>query len=162
MCVSLQVQQQPEQLHEMTEIEIVEIAEEDLDTRVMWDRDIPQEISKLSNEIVVRNMQLFDTHEEIEYEGIPELIDEKSEEILGPVIYKLQLLDQIKYQSRAPGGPIIDKVIEAHVTHWQEQKNQDQVQQRQEIKEPDRNVFEHAEVFGGEEHNFHHGAVFSG
>ena len=57
----LQVQQQPEQLHEMTKIEIVEITEEDLNTRVIWDRDIPQEISKLSNEIEVRDMQLFDT-----------------------------------------------------------------------------------------------------
>ena len=128
----------------------------------MWDRVIPQETSKLSNEIEVRDMQWFDTHEEIEYEGIPELIDEKSEEILGPVIYKIQLLDQIEYQSRAPGGPIIEEVIEAYVTHWQEQENQDQVQQRQELEEPDRNVFEHAEEIGGEDHNFRHGAVISG
>ena len=51
--VLLQVQQQPEQLREMTEIEIAEITKEDLDTRVMWDRVIPQEISNLSNEIEV-------------------------------------------------------------------------------------------------------------
>ena len=50
-----------------------------------------------------------------------------------------------------------DKVIEAHVTHWQELEKQDRVQQGQEIEEQDRNLSKYA-VFIGEDHNFRHGA----
>jgi hypothetical protein len=51
-----------------------------------------------------------------------------------------------------------DKVIEAYVTHWQEQENHIRVQQRQEREMQDYNVPEHDKFIGGEDHNFRHGA----
>ena len=51
-----------------------------------------------------------------------------------------------------------DKVIEAYVTHWQEQENHIRVQQRQEREIQDYNVPEHDKFIGGEDHNFRHGA----
>jgi hypothetical protein len=50
-----------------------------------------------------------------------------------------------------------DKVIEAYVTHWQEQENYIRVQQRQEREMQDYNVPEHDKFIGGEDHNFRHG-----
>ena len=50
-----------------------------------------------------------------------------------------------------------DKVIEAYVTHWQEQENHIRVQQRQEREIQDNNLPEHNKFIGGEDHNFRHG-----
>jgi hypothetical protein len=49
-------------------------------------------------------------------------------------------------------------IIEAYVTHWQEQENYITVQQRQEQEIQDCNVPKYARFIGGEDHNFRHGA----
>jgi hypothetical protein len=50
------------------------------------------------------------------------------------------------------------KVIEAYVTHWQEQENHITVQQRQEQEIQDCNVPKYVRFIGGEDQNFRHGA----
>ncbi len=51
-----------------------------------------------------------------------------------------------------------DKVIEAHVTHWQEFEKQDRVQQGQEISEQNSNLSKYADFIRVEDHNFRHEA----
>lgn len=51
-----------------------------------------------------------------------------------------------------------DKVIEAHVTHWQELENQIRVQHWQEKMAPIHNVREGSKSEEDQDHNFHHGA----
>ena len=51
-----------------------------------------------------------------------------------------------------------DKDVEAHVTQWQELKQQDIVQQRQEQELTEIIKKSHAKIVAEEDHNFRHGA----
>ena len=129
----------------------------------MWEQaiycSIQQEILQLEQQSVFP----LNVHIETDYEDLPELISEYSEEILGPDIFKIGFLDSMDSFSRAPGGPIMEEFVEPYVTHWQELENQEQVQQRQEQEEHDCNLSEHAEEIGGDvrdDHNFCYGADY--
>ena len=151
-----QVQQHSEQIKQIYDKVYMEVAEVDRSRRIMWKPVIQQEILQMEQ----RRLFPLSAHIETDYEDLPELIHEYSEEILGPDIFKIQLLDRIDSFSRAPGGPVMEEFVEPYVTHWQELENQDQVQQRQEQEEHDCNLSEQAEEIGGDDHNFRHGADY--
>ena len=152
-----QVQQHPEQIKQMYDKVYMEVAGVDRSRHIMWKPVIQQEILQMKQ----RRLFPLSAHIETDYDDLPELIHEYSEEILGPDIFKIQLLDRSDYFSRASGGPVMEELIEPYVTHWQELENQDQVQQRQEQEEHDFNLSEHDEEIGGDDHNFRHGADYS-
>ena len=100
-----QVQQHSEQIKQMYDKVYMEVAEVDRSRRIMWKPIIQQEML---------HMEKFplSAHIETDYDDLPELIHEYSEEILGPDIFKIRLLDRMLSFSCAPGGPVIEEFIE--------------------------------------------------
>ena len=108
-----QVHQHSEQIKQMYDKVYMEVAEVNFSRSIMWEPVIQQETLQLEQ----RSVFPLNVHEETDYEDLPELVSEYSEEILGPDIFKIRFLDSMDSFSRAPGGLIIEEFIEPYVTH---------------------------------------------
>ena len=71
----------------------MDITVDDLSRRIMWEQVIQEEILQLEQQSVFP----LNVYEETDYEDLPELVSEYSEEILGPDIFKIRLLDRMDF-----------------------------------------------------------------